>query len=241
MAEDRDADWSDLVIRAFKDRTNEEKNNLLEGKDKVTTQHATASALKQFSDFLTVKSYAKVEDLSAVQLNEILCEFYPAIRPIKDDEDYSVQSLKCIRAGLNRYMRKQKGIDICKDPPFVKANEMFKAVLVKAKKNGKGVKNSYPPILQIDLERISEYFCQDHMNSPNPKKLQQQMIFYIIYYFCRHGRENLYVMTKNTFQLIIENGTEYVIQKTDEMDKNHGIDDSDKSNRGRMYAAGSKH
>ena len=33
-----------------------------------------------------------------------------------------------------------------KDPDFVKSNEMFKAVCMESKKNGKGIKKSYPPI-----------------------------------------------------------------------------------------------
>ena len=44
-------------------------------------------------------------------------------------------------------------------------------------------------------------------------------------------------MQKNTYQVIVENdGSEYVIQAVDEMDKNHGIEDTELSNRGRMYA-----
>ena len=114
---------------------------------------------------------------------------------------------------------------------------MFKAVLVEAKRNGKGVRRSTPSISPIDLERISEYFSYDHIQKPDPKRLQQQMLFYIIYYFCRRGRENLYPMTKQTFELIIEHdGTQYVIQKIDELDKNHTYQDTEKTNDGRMYA-----
>ena len=106
-----------------------------------------------------------------------------SVKPQKKD-DYSVQSLKCMRSGLNRYFRKQKGIDITNDSIFVKANEMFEAVKVNAKKQGRGVKKSYPPITQIDLERIAEFFLHDHVTNPNPKKLQQNIMFHIIYFFC---------------------------------------------------------
>ena len=127
-----------------------------------------------------------------------------------------------MRSALNRYFRKKRGFDICKDQQFVRANEMFTAMLVDAKKSGKGVKKS-TQISQIDLERIAEYFEHDYMNNVNAKKLQQSMIFYIIYYFCRRGRENLYQMKKSTFKLIVDHdGTEYLIQEEDEMDKNHG-------------------
>ena len=118
----------------------------------------------------------------------------------------------------------------------MKPNEMFKAVTVHSKKQGKGVRKSYPPISAIDMERIAEYFNHDHVTVPDPRRLQKHMLFYIIYYFCRRGRENLYEMTQSTFKLIVENdGTEYVIQDVDEADKNHGPQDSTATNQGRMY------
>ena len=74
------------------------------------------------------------------------------------------------------------------------------------------------------------------MNSPNPKKLQQNLLFFVIYYFCHHGRENLYDMKKDHFKLITDyDGTQYVVQTNDEYDKNHGPDDNMQNNEGRMY------
>ena len=71
-----------------------------------------------------------------------------------------------------------------KDENFIKTNEMLKAVCVESKKAGKGVKKSYLPISPVDLECIAEYFCYEHMVKPDPRHLQQNMIFYIIYFFC---------------------------------------------------------
>ena len=43
-------------------------------------------------------------------------------------------------------------------------------------------------------------------------------------------------MKNNTFKLVVEpDGTEYVVQNIDEADKNHGPDDSNPTNDGRMY------
>ena len=88
------------------------------------------------------------------------------MRPQKKD-DYSVQTLKC--SGLNRYFKKVNGVDITSDSMFVKVNEMFEAVKVNAKKQGCGVKKPTPPISPINLERIAEYFCYDHITKPDPK------------------------------------------------------------------------
>ena len=104
------------------------------------------------------------------------------------------------------------------------------------------MKKSYPAISEIDLERIAEYFCYDHMSKPDPRRLQQNLIFYIIYFFCQRGRENLYDMKRNTFKLVVEpDGLESVVQDQDEIDKNHNFEDSTKTNEGRMYATGCKY
>ena len=58
------------------------------------------------------------------------------------------------------------------------------------------------------------------------------MIFYIIYFFYCCGCENL---------IVEEDGFQYVIQAVDKMDKNHGIQDTDDTNRGKMYATNCKY
>ena len=108
-----------------------------------------------------------------------------------------------------------------------------------AKKVGKGIHKWYPAITDIDLERISEYFTHDHLNKPDKKRLQQQMIFYIICFFCRRGRENLYEMLKTTFKLVTEpDGNQFVLQFMDEIDKNHTYEDTTQTNPGKMYPTG---
>ena len=79
------------------------------------------------------------------------------------------------------------------------------------------------------------------MVQPDPRRLQQNMVFYIIYFFCRRGRENLYEMTKDTFSLVTQpDGSQYVTQITDEIDKNHTYQDTNQTKEGRMYATGCK-
>ena len=127
--------------------------------------------------------------------------------PCPSKKEYIVQILKCLCSGLNRFFKKTRGIDITSDVKFVKANEMFGAVKVNARKQVLGVKKSYPLINLIDLEQIAECFC----------------------------------MTKETFKLIVKlDVTEYFTQHIDEMDKNHGVKHTNKSNEGKMYATNSK-
>ena len=195
----------------------------MEGKDKKSTQCATDGFTKQFSEFLAAKNYPKLEDLVVTKLNDILYDFFSSVQTQKE-EQYVIQTLKCITAGLNRYFRKSLRVDIAKDAQFVKANEMLKTIQVESEKKGKGIKYSYPPISQIDLERISEYFAVDHITVPNPKHLQQTIVFYIIYFFCQQGCD----------------GTEYFVQQIDEMDKNHRIEETEQNNERTMYATNGK-
>ena len=62
------------------------------------------------------------------------------------------------------------------------------------------------------------------------------MLFFIIYYFCHRGRENLYEMETDGFTVITEfDGSQYVMQQKDEMDKNHGPNDTGATNEAKMY------
>ena len=48
-------------------------------------------------------------------------------------------------------------------------------------------------------------------------------------------------MTKDTFKIVCQpDGVRYVIQNIDEKDKNHGINDTDMANQGKMYEDTSK-
>ena len=120
----------------YKQLTSDQKEKLLNEKDKRNTQVGTERAITHFMNFLSQKTLGNIESLDPPQLNGILLDYYCAIQPQnskQDDEQYSVQTMKCMRAALNRYFRKNRGFDIVKDPDFVRANEMFKAVCVESK------------------------------------------------------------------------------------------------------------
>ena len=235
MAEDLDVPFITKQKYVFKTIDDNKMQTILDEKDKKNTQKATQSAVSQFEAYLKLKNLPNIMDIDLELLASTLRNYYVEICPQKD-ENYAVQSLKCKRAALNRFFKPNRGIDIILDPDFTRANEMFKGVLVQSKKSGKGVKKSYPKITPDDMEKISSYFTHDYMNMPDPKKLQCNLLFYIVYFFCRRGRENLYDMKKNTFRVVVEpDGSEYVIQNIDKADKKHGPDDSNPTNEGRMY------
>ena len=107
----------------------------------------------------------------------------------------------------------------------------------KPKSLDKGITKSTPHITKTDLKLIGDYFNVNHMMKPQPKTLQHAVQFFIMYFFCRRGEENLFEMTKDHFKIVTEyDGTQYVIQNIDEQDKNHGVKDTEMANQGKMFA-----
>ena len=59
----------------FKELSDIEKKELLDGKDRKSTQHATNSAVCQLTVYLEMKNKLKIEDISVQELNCILEDF----------------------------------------------------------------------------------------------------------------------------------------------------------------------
>ena len=219
----------------FYSKSNDEIKSILEGRSAKNTKRATKSNIKTFVDYLSEKGLPTLDQIDMADLPEILENFYPNLRRI-NGEDYKLQSLKCIRAGINRWTKEHRNTDIIADVRFTKVNEIFKGVSKIARQTGKGSTKSYPKIKYEDLERISNYFLHDIMNKPDPRRVQRCVLFYIIYFFCRRGRENLYEMQQGTFEIGTDpDGRQYIYQNIDELDKNHRYNDTDIANQGRMY------
>ena len=221
----------------FVETSEQEVEELLKGSKANNTNKSTESSLNRFRKFLQVQDLPELEDLKDQDLPDILTKFYTDVRTKKSGELYKTSSFKVIRAGLNRYFKRQRNIDIVADEKFMRANLIFDSVQVKAKKSGKGAITATPHISPEDIQRIGNYLNVDHMQKPDPKILQHAVQFFIMFFFCRWGQENLYSMTCDNFKLIIEpDGTEYVVQNLDEKDKNHGVNDTELANQVKMFA-----
>ena len=225
-----------LTLGRFGSTTDEEKKKIMEDRNAKNTNRATKTAITTFREYLTEKQLKPLEDITNEELPEILNNFYTEAKKT-NGTDYCVQSMKCIRAGINRYFKAERGLDIISNTDFVQANEMFRGVNRQKRIQGKGSTKPHAVIEKEDLEKMQNYFQHDVMNAPNPRKLQQCFVFNVIHYFCRRGRENLYNMTADTFAIETDNisGRRYVYQAVDEFDKNHGVDTMTRANEARMY------
>ena len=111
----------------------------------------------------------------------------------------------------------------------------FKSVQVQAKKIGKGSRQSTAVISEEDMLKIGQYFDVDYTKDPNAYRLRECIMFYIIYFFCRRGQENLYDMKKDHFIMKYENGVRFIQQNVDELDKNHRENFDKQPNQGKMF------
>ncbi len=189
------------------------------------TRLATKGHLRLLEEYFKEKSMPKLDDISDTELPRALYSFYTNVR--KEDGDmYKLASIKCIRASLNRHIKEKRGIDIIQDPRFIQANEMFRAVTVEMKKQGKAVTILKRVLEPSDMEIIAQHFNHNHEEEPDPRLLQQSVVFNILYFFIHHGRENLPAMQKTWFKVSVNpsNNCKFLEQVQDEMDKDRSRD-----------------
>ena len=221
-----------------------------------STVRATDTWVSLFKDYLFENDLPEIDDIATEDLPKILCNFYPSCKNLRKskpqknpeatftdqndkdegEEDYHNSTMKCTRTALNRYFRAKRGIDITSNESFIPANEMFKALQKKGKKEGRGEVENKKPISDEDYKLISDYFKVNMRQNANPKNLQEIVLFNIIYYMGHRGRENLRLMTKETFKIKCDNdGRRYIYQAVKESDKNHKEMDLQASNEATIY------
>ena len=140
-----------------------------------------------------------------------------------------------LRFGLQRHFLLKRDFDIINDGEFSKSNQVYEAAVVELKRQGFGRVDHHKPISKEDLEKIQSCY---NPSSPDPKSLQQVVWFNLMFHLIRRGRENLRLLTKQTFAVQADaTGKKYVYHALDELDKNHrGKDQPDDSpGEGRMY------
>ena len=206
--------------RRFADISDEQKKRIKEERNAKNTHRATMSAITILNEYIVEKNLPPLDSVPDEDLPCLLENFYCAART-KGNDFYKTGSFKTLRSNINQYFKEKRGINICADASFTEANIMFKSMQVQAKKIGKGTRSSTLVICEDDMLKIGAYFNTDYVSVPDPYRLRETVMFYIIYFFCRRGQENLYKMKKNHFVLRFDNGERYIEQNVDELDKNH--------------------
>ena len=253
--------------RRFAETSEDQIQAIIGKKNRENTHKATKLWMSCFTDFLIEKGYEDADAIPTEDLPQILEQFYSCVskKPSTDDpqeseddqeddntsknpyaaimpprkkkKNYKNTSMKAIRAALARYYHDKCSVDIISNEHFLRANAVFNGILQLNKESGLGNIVSKSEMSDLDMGILTNYFRNAMAGPPNPKKLQDIVIFYILYYMCRRGRENLRGMTKETFQIKTDpsDGRLYIFQDIDEADKNHTYNDTTKSNDGRIY------
>ena len=140
-------------------------------------------------------------------------------------------------AALAQFYRDKKGIDIIAGENFIRVSAIFTGFQKINKKKGLGMINRKQSINEYDLKQLMEYFRVTIICDLTPKDWQDIVIFYILFYMCCRGRDNLREMKQFTFAVKTdpEVSRKYIYQCIDEYDKNHNEFDTDIANEGRIY------
>ena len=122
-------------------------------------------------------------------------------------------------------------MDITSNVNFIQTNEIFQAVIQQGKVERRGETCAKIPISDPDMSKLSSYILENMKEPPPPpnaEKLQEFVLFNIIYYGGHHGRESKRDEKENFHQ----DNREYIYQIMKECDKNHKEDDIGESNEG---------
>ena len=193
--------------RAFVLHSEADRQKILYEAVPENTRNATKQALSHINEYIRVKNGGlalTIDDIGDDELPQVMYEFYTDGQYKSGDENspperYKNTTLRSIRAGINRHLKQQRGIDLMKDPRFTKSNQMFASVSKSNKKSGNGNVTHKDPITTPDMNRLEVYFRQ--YTRPSAKILFQFCLFNIMMFGCRRGRENLCLMEKDTFEV----------------------------------------
>ena len=205
------------------DLSDEDRAKLLDGAVAKNTKNATQNWINVLNGYLKTRKIANsIDEILDVDLPRTLELFYsevtkdPNKRSKKESKEninvsperYSNTSMHALCAAVNRYIKKNRKIDIISDQRFEPANRMFEAILKDNKKTGKGAIRHKEPITEHDRERLSDYFSL--YLQPDALVLQRFVQYNLMFYLCRRGRENLTRMPKNTFNVSMKTNNKII-------------------------------
>lgn len=181
-----------------------ESESIAVGTDAQTKRHAL-----MFRNFLQQRQLCPdFERVPDRLLNDYLRLFYGNLRK-NDDTFYSPSSLVCIRASIQRHLTSvtvNRTVNILHGDNFKRANGVLKGMVGKYLHSNQAKSSSYEAISESDMQKINEYFDRS-----SNKKIQEEVLFNLMFHFGMRGRENLRSLQKDTFTIETDDdGKEYV-------------------------------
>lgn len=202
------------------------------------TFRQTENHVKKFKSFLSSKGLNEnFETLSSSTLNDYLRLFYANLK-MKNGLFYCPSSLVCFRASIQRHLSSpdiNRKINIIHGDEFQRANGVLRAMVGKYLNSSQEKKNTYEAISKNDMNKIRHYFDRSSL-----QKLQDEVLFNVIFYFGLRGRENLRSLTTDCIKINEDDsGVKYCFVNTTMLSKNVKASLNSKENadlkQARMY------
>ncbi|XP_061191035.1 uncharacterized protein LOC133199206 [Saccostrea echinata] len=197
--------------KRFKKSTDEEISRLFEARQTAGTRKNTTWGCKMIQDWSKERRGEEIdfETVSPTQLNKLLEKFYCEARPEKDGQVYHKNTLKNLRAAINRRLGDLKrSVDIVKDKEFRSSNGVLAGLLKERAREGIGVSTQHKEIIEkSDLEKISAYFKHALLN---PIILRQCVYFHLTVHFICRAHEFRKDLKIDSFTFHIDDNGEYV-------------------------------
>jgi hypothetical protein len=149
-----------------------------------------------------------IKDICDSELNTYLRHYYYQLTT-KMNELYSPSSLVCIRAAIQRYLNIVCGRStnlVAHHSPFDSSNRMLICKIREYIQLGKSVEH-YDAIEDGDMVKLKDYFNRDCA-----EKLQDELIFHLLYEFGERGQEHLkhFLQKGALIRNVDSDGREYV-------------------------------
>lgn len=207
-------------------------SELLDGSDAENTKKQIRYAVNRLDAYAACAgtSLAAVEAMDEADLDKFLSRFFAGLRKA-DGTLYTKKTMHGIRYGLHRHFKAQRDIDITKSDKFSASNGVYKAMMVKLKKEGKGSIRHKNSISKEDMARI---FSSEALNITTPLGLQNKVFMDVMIYYANRGRENVRDMKADDFVLQTdEQNLRYIVHR-DTLTKTRREND-DEGYSGYMY------
>jgi hypothetical protein len=189
--------------------------DLLASKYAKKTDYMNKYAWNLLTSFATSKNI-EPDYTCKESIDSLLCDYFRTVKK-EDGSLFTLSSFITVRYAIARNLKDKYGMDIVKDHSFVKSNDVFDAMKMKLKKEGKALVHHYPIIEEEDLNRIASMSIED------PIFLQYKVWFTLHLHFVLRGRENLADLLQSDIIIFSQNGVEKVMMK-DTLTKNHRSD-----------------
>lgn len=214
----------------------DEMAELLHDSDASSTRKTIKFGISKLEYFCKLKK-VNLHDISAnldkentAELDTLLTSFYASVRK-EDGSLYHKKSMQYIRYGVQRHFLDNFGVDISNKDRFPQSMRMYKAVLVKLKKEGLGVVKHKDAISEADMHKMQ---TSRFLDTNTPSGLQNKVFIDVMMYFCNRGRENVREFKPADFTISSDEDRLRYVTKRDNLTKNHRENDEE-AGGGRMY------